>query len=502
MPPAATPYRYTAIVRSCQLGMFVQAMVINLTPLLFIPLREEFGLTFEQIGRLVLINFITQMLVDLACAAAPRLPVKPLVVGANVAAVLGLLLFAWAPFHLAAPYPGLVFGTVLFSIGCGLLEVLLSPLINAVPSARKSADMALLHAFYPVGKVVVIVVTGLLLGLGHIAWWPWIVAAWALVPLANTLAFATLRLPALDALDAYHTLGALGRGRLFYLLLAAMVLAGATEVTLAQWTSAYVQTALGFPKIVADLVGFGLFGLGMIGGRLWFGLREGSNRLAAGAALERVGQHRRVSGACAKPVARRGARRLWRGGRGRKHALAGDPLALRAAFPARRRRALRRPRGRGRRRRGPLAVGRRHRGRCRRRRPTPRVPRARALPGGATRRAALRGTHARPNRAHASPPQLVSRELPACLEVEEAFARLIHHVVRSLVVEQEPLRVLGRFEADAHQADALLPSFLDPRKHKRVVAARLGRRAPLARAGVIAVERAVEVAHPRAVLNG
>ena len=275
MPPAATPYRYTAIVRSCQLGMFVQAMVINLTPLLFIPLREEFGLTFEQIGRLVLINFITQMLVDLACAAAPRLPVKPLVVGANVAAVLGLLLFAWATFHLAAPYPGLVFGTVLFSIGCGLLEVLLSPLINAVPSARKSADMALLHAFYPVGKVVVIVVTGLLLGLGHIAWWPWIVAAWALVPLANTLAFATLRLPALDAGDAYHTLGALGRGRLFYLLLAAMVLAGATEVTLAQWTSAYVQTALGFPKIVADLVGFGLFGLGMIGGRLWFGLREG-----------------------------------------------------------------------------------------------------------------------------------------------------------------------------------------------------------------------------------
>jgi hypothetical protein len=107
-----SPYRYTAIVRSCQLGMFVQAMVINLTPLLFIPLREEFGLTFEQIGRLVLINFITQMLVDLACAAAPRLPVKPLVVGANLAAVLGLLLFAWVPFHLAVPYHGLVLGTV------------------------------------------------------------------------------------------------------------------------------------------------------------------------------------------------------------------------------------------------------------------------------------------------------------------------------------------------------------------------------------------------------
>lgn len=269
-------FHYRRIVACCQLGMFIQAMVINLTPLLFIPLREEFGLTFEQIGRLVLINFLTQMLVDLACVAfSGRLPVKALVVGANLLAALGLVLFAIIPFQMERPYAGLVVGTVLFSTGCGLLEVLLSPLIHAVPSDRKSADMAMLHAFYPIGKVVVIVVSGVALWAGGSAWWPWITIFWALVPLANTFAFAFLQLPPLGVGDQSHSLRRLAAGKTLYLLLAAMMLAGAVELTLAQWASAYVQTGLGYSKLVADLVGFGLFGVGMIVGRLWFGLREG-----------------------------------------------------------------------------------------------------------------------------------------------------------------------------------------------------------------------------------
>lgn len=270
-----TPLRYRAIARCCRLGMFVQAMVINLAPLLFIPLRERFGLSFEQIGRLVLINFMVQMGVDLACAAAGRLPVKLLVVAANLAAAAGLVIFAWMPFWLASPYAGLVAGTVVFSAGCGLLEVLLSPLVHALPSERKHADMALLHAFYPIGKVGVIVVTGLALYYGGAEGWPWIATVWALVPLANAFAFAALRLPSLEAGEAGQTLRALGSDRRLHGLLVGMLLAGAVELTLAQWASAYVQTSLGFAKVTADLVGFGLFGVGMIAGRLWFGLREG-----------------------------------------------------------------------------------------------------------------------------------------------------------------------------------------------------------------------------------
>lgn len=102
----------------CQLGVFIQAMVINMTSLLFIPLREAFGLTFEQIGRLVLINFITQMVVDLACVAlGSRLPVKALVVVANLMAALGLVIFARAPFLLENPYVGLVAGTGVILFG-------------------------------------------------------------------------------------------------------------------------------------------------------------------------------------------------------------------------------------------------------------------------------------------------------------------------------------------------------------------------------------------------
>jgi fucose permease len=254
--------------------MFIQAMVINLTPLLFIPLREQFGLSFEQIGRLVLANFLTQMIVDLLCTGlADRIPTRILVVAANAFSAVGLWVFAWAPFHWDAPYAGLMAGTVVFSIGCGLLEVLLSPIINAVPSTNKSGSMAVLHAFYPIGKVAVIVVTGVALHAFGLVAWPWIVAAWSVLPVLNTAAFFMVQLPPLAHPEHRQTLRSLIFQPALFWLLAAMVLAGATEVTIAQWTSAYVETALGFSKLTADLVGFCLFGVGMIIGRLWFGLR-------------------------------------------------------------------------------------------------------------------------------------------------------------------------------------------------------------------------------------
>lgn len=260
--------------------MFIQALVINITPLLFIPLKNEFGLTFEQIGRLILINFLTQLLVDLACTAiADRMNPKPLIAAANALSAAGLWIFALSPVVLASPYEGFVAGTITFSIGCGLLEVLLSPLVNALPATNKSGAMALLHAFYPIGKVAVIVATGLALFLLGPASWPWVVLAWSILPVVNTIAFARAELPRLADPDTRHTLRSMFVNPALYGLLAAMALAGATEVTIAQWTSAYVETALGYPKVIADLVGFFLFGAGMIAGRLWFGFKGGHANL-------------------------------------------------------------------------------------------------------------------------------------------------------------------------------------------------------------------------------
>ena len=260
--------------------MFIQALVINITPLLFIPLREQFGLSFEQIGRLVLVNFLTQMAVDLLCTAlADRVHPRPLIVGANAMAAVGMWIFAFGPFVFASPYSGLMAGTVIFSIGCGLLEVLLSPLINALPSENKSASMAGLHAFYPIGKVAVILATGAALHVLGVRAWPWIMVLWSVLPVLNTVAFWLVRLPPLADPERRQTLRSILLGLPMYLLLATMVLAGATEVTIAQWTSAYVETALGYSKVVADLVGFLLFGLGMLVGRVWFAWKGGHSGL-------------------------------------------------------------------------------------------------------------------------------------------------------------------------------------------------------------------------------
>jgi fucose permease len=256
--------------------MFIQAMVINLAPLLFIPFREQFGLSYEQMGRLVLVNFLTQMVVDLlCCAAANRIAVKPLVVGANLLAGVGLWIFALSPGWFAEPYTGLVLGTVVLSVGCGLLEVLLSPIINAVPSAsgHKDSDMALLHAFYPIGKVTVILVTALALFSLGTTNWRGIVLAWSVFPFLNTLGFLLVQPPPLVEEGQHQTFRDLFRQRAFLQLLLVIGLAGATELTIAQWASAFLEKGLGWSKLTADLVGFCLFAVGMILGRLWIGLK-------------------------------------------------------------------------------------------------------------------------------------------------------------------------------------------------------------------------------------
>ena len=268
------------VVRCCYLGMFVQAMVINLAPLLFIPLKDQLGLTFEQVGRLILINFMTQMTADLACTGlADRVSSKLLTVLANVTAALGLVWFALGSLSPDHAYAHLMVGTVIFSVGCGLLEVLLSPIINAVPSERKAGAMALLHACYPIGKVAVILITGTTLYLVGAQHWRAIMIAWALVPMLNTVGFLLVKLPALAEPGRRQRLRELVGIPSYVIAVIALGFAGATEVTLAQWTSAFAERGLGFSKVVADVVGFGLFGLGMIAGRLWFGFKGEGHHL-------------------------------------------------------------------------------------------------------------------------------------------------------------------------------------------------------------------------------
>jgi len=276
VPPTriATGLRPAAILRACYGGMVVQAMLVNLSPLLFVTLQGQFGLSFEQVGRLVLVNFASQVLTDIvATSFVDRVGARAIALGANLLAAAGLWTFALAPFRLADPYLGLMLGTVVFSIGSGLLEVIVSPIVERTPSERKAAVMQMLHAFYPIGKVVVTLVTGVALFVFGTERWPVLLLAWSLLPLLNALAFAHLQLPPMFEVGRRTRVRDLLRTRATWIAIAAIALAGATEVSLAQWASAYAERGLGVDKLSADLLGLGSFGVGMLIGRLWFGIR-------------------------------------------------------------------------------------------------------------------------------------------------------------------------------------------------------------------------------------
>jgi fucose permease len=279
--------RYAAIfmsdirrrVRFCHLGMFVIALVANLAPPLFIPLRTAFGFDFEQLGRLALFNFITQLgCILMGGPLVDRFGARPFALLGNGFTFAGLWLFAFADrIFPAAPYTGLALGTVVFSIGGAMLELVLSPIVNAVPSERKAADMSLLHAFYAIGQIATVLLTSLAI------WFhaPWRVAVmcWSLLPLATAAGFLTIRIPPLVLEAQRQRVRELLRKRIYLALLAGIFLAGATEMAISQWISAYAEKGLGLPKLVGDLGGCCLFGAMLGMGRIWMGLRKASTSL-------------------------------------------------------------------------------------------------------------------------------------------------------------------------------------------------------------------------------
>jgi fucose permease len=264
---------YKSTIRACYLGNFVGAAVTNLSPLLFVLLMDTFSLSFEQAGRLTLINFFTQIVADLVFSRpVDRFGVRPFITLGHLLAFIGLVLFALAPtLFPREPYWGFMLATIVFSCGGGLLELLLSAIIQAIPSDAKAAAMSLLHSFYAWGFIVVVIATTAMLALFGKNNWPLIVIIWSLLPLMNFFNF--LRVPLAPQVSEEHRtpVGTLGRSPYFLMVVLGIALGGATEVTMSQWTSAYVESALALPKIVGDLVGLCLFA-GLLGtGRALYG---------------------------------------------------------------------------------------------------------------------------------------------------------------------------------------------------------------------------------------
>ena len=266
-------YTYKNTLHACYTGYFTQAIVNNLAPLFFVIFQGRYGLSFEEVGRLILINFVVQIVADIiAVKFLDSFGYRKAAVLAHFLCASGLVLLAVLPNVLADPYVGIMIAVVFYACGGGLLEVLVSPIVNALPGDQKDSSMSLLHSFYCWGQVSVVVVTTLLLWvLGH-DYWPLLPAMWALIPIYNLFRF--LKVPLAPALpdDVRLPLRKLFQSKFFIIALLMMLCAGASELTMSQWSSLFAEKGLHLPKVLGDLLGPCLFAAFMGIGRTIYGV--------------------------------------------------------------------------------------------------------------------------------------------------------------------------------------------------------------------------------------
>lgn len=241
---------------ACHLGGASQAIINNFAPLLFLTFQRTYGLPLEQITLLVTFNFLTQLVVDiLAAKYVDRIGYRPCIVAAHVFCALGLVGLAVLP-RLMPPYAGLLASVMIYAVGGGLIEVMISPIAEACPSENKAAAMSLLHSSYCWGTVATIALsTALFVCLGVDAW-PVIACLWALVPGFTAVLFS--RVPLAPIVPE----GEVGMGfrellgqRMFWILVLLMVCSGASEQSMVQWASTFAESSLHVSKTIGDLAG-------------------------------------------------------------------------------------------------------------------------------------------------------------------------------------------------------------------------------------------------------
>jgi len=255
------------------MGTVCLAIIINLTALLFTSLGEQFNLSYTQLGALVMVNFATQVSVAIIFGSiVDKLGFRTFIVGAHIAAAVGLAWFAATPWLPFPPYAMLMVGTLIFAVAGGFLELLLSPILNAIPSDEKSSAMSIMHAFFCFGHVGVVLVTTLFLFIFGREAWPLVTLMWVIIPLANGIFFAFCPLaPTVPVAKQSSAKDALRRP-LFIVLVLTIAFAGASEITFSQWTSTFMEEAMGLPKIVGDIAGVGMFAIMMGICRIGYGI--------------------------------------------------------------------------------------------------------------------------------------------------------------------------------------------------------------------------------------
>ena len=265
--------QYNKTITACFVGYIVQAIVNNFTPLLFLFFQKSYHIPLSQITLLVTFNFGIQLLVDLLSVGfIDKIGYRASMVMAHVLSAAGLILLTILPEILPVPFTGMLIAVMVYAIGGGLLEVLVSPVVEACPSDNKEKAMSMLHSFYCWGYAGVVLVSTLFFYVAGIDNWKILAVLWAVVPIGNAFAFANVPIaPLIEDGESGLGLKELFRIKIFWILLVMMVCAGASEQAVSQWASAFAEKGLGISKAAGDLAGPMAFAVLMGMSRLFYG---------------------------------------------------------------------------------------------------------------------------------------------------------------------------------------------------------------------------------------
>ena len=266
--------KYRRTLYASYIGYITQAIVVNLAPLLFVVFQREFQLSLGQIGFLVTYNFLVQILVDLAGVQyADKLGYKTCAIVSHIFSAVGLICLGILPNVMPSPYMGLLAATTIYAAGGGMLEVVISPIVEALPTNGKSAAMSLLHSFYCWGQALVVVLTTVFFGIAGTENWRYLALLWAIIPIANIFLFASAPVRQLSEDMPAMPMKKLLNQKVFWIFVLLMICSGASELAMAQWASFFAETGLKVDKAFGDLLGPCMFAVFMGISRAFYGVK-------------------------------------------------------------------------------------------------------------------------------------------------------------------------------------------------------------------------------------
>ena len=265
--------QYNKTITACFVGYIVQAIINNFVPLLFLTFQRTYDIPLSQITLLVTFNFGVQLLVDLlAIGFVDRIGYRVSMVIAHVLSAAGLILLTILPELFSSPFVGILISVMVYAVGGGLLEVLVSPVVEACPSDNKEKAMSMLHSFYCWGHVGVVLLSTVFFRSAGIENWKIMAVVWAVIPICNAFAFTRVPMASLmEEGESGLSMKELFASKIFWVLLLMMVCAGASEQAVSQWASTFAEKGLEISKTAGDLAGPMAFAVLMGAARAFYG---------------------------------------------------------------------------------------------------------------------------------------------------------------------------------------------------------------------------------------